>query len=284
MPEKKNHYTVMFLPDDNGRTFSIRLHKNIFRSLVAFLALFSLGIVVLLFSMGAIGIKLQLVQTLRQQKQALELENQRLRNAFQKIRKLEVLSEYLHQMSLDGLDQAKLAQFQIQHQAGTPDRGGAAAKQTGDSAQAGAENELAENAAVPHRDYAALIPTIPPLEGWVTKSFSSGSTGRDDHPGIDIAAASGTPIRSTAPGIVETVANDTYFGLLVTIRHQAGFVTRYGHCSQILVNKGDDIKRGQTIGLVGSTGRSTAPHLHYEILRDGKSLDPKEFMFLNMYD
>jgi len=64
----------------------------------------------------------------------------------------------------------------------------------------------------------------------------------------------------------------------VTIRHDFGFVTRYAHCSQVLVSVRDRVNRGQTIALVGNTGRSTAPHLHYEVLKDGKHVDPADYI------
>ena len=99
------------------------------------------------------------------------------------------------------------------------------------------------------------------------------------HLGVDFAAQKGTPIRSTAPGVVEDVINDTYFGLLITIKHKFGIMTRYGHCMQTLVSKGDKIERGQTVALLGNTGASSAPHLHYEILKDGKNVDPMKYMF-----
>jgi murein DD-endopeptidase MepM/ murein hydrolase activator NlpD len=65
---------------------------------------------------------------------------------------------------------------------------------------------------------------------------------------------------------------------MVTIKHGYGFMTRYGHCLQVLVNKGDHVERGQTIALVGNTGRSSAPHLHYEIIKEGKNVDPQEYI------
>jgi murein DD-endopeptidase MepM/ murein hydrolase activator NlpD len=96
---------------------------------------------------------------------------------------------------------------------------------------------------------------------------------------VDFAAQTGTLIRATAPGIVESVVFDTYFGLLITVKHRFGFVTRYGHCSQSLVSKGDKVRRGQTVALVGNTGRSSAPHLHYEVIKNGRHVDPLKYTF-----
>ena len=81
--------------------------------------------------------------------------------------------------------------------------------------------------------------------------------------------------------MVEDIINDENLGLLVTIKHDHGFMTKYGHCSQVLISKHVSVKRGQTIALVGNTGRSTAPHLHYEILKDGKNIDPAKYLFVH---
>jgi murein DD-endopeptidase MepM/ murein hydrolase activator NlpD len=124
-------------------------------------------------------------------------------------------------------------------------------------------------------DNIGSIPTISPVEGWITKSFLyDTSLMNNGHQGIDFAATEGTPIKSTAPGVVRDISNDKYFGLLVTVQHENGFVTRYGHCSQVLVSVHDRVKRGQTIALVGNTGRSSAPHLHYEVIKDGRYVNP----------
>ena len=126
------------------------------------------------------------------------------------------------------------------------------------------------------------FPNIYPVEGWITRKFNMDSTiSSTGHQGLDFAAATGTPIKATAPGVVGKIENDKYFGLLVTIHHDNGFITRYGHCSQILIGKHERVNRGQTIALVGNTGRSTAPHLHYEVIKDGKHIDPSQLILVH---
>jgi murein DD-endopeptidase MepM/ murein hydrolase activator NlpD len=88
----------------------------------------------------------------------------------------------------------------------------------------------------------------------------------------------GTPIKATAPGIVEDVRTDPFLGLLITVNHENGYTTKYGHCSQVLISMHDRVKRGQIIALVGNTGRSTAPHLHYELLKDEVNIDPLKYL------
>jgi murein DD-endopeptidase MepM/ murein hydrolase activator NlpD len=138
-------------------------------------------------------------------------------------------------------------------------------------------------AAQPRGQYGELalraIPIIRPVRGWVTREFTENPMDPAGlHRGVDIAAAEGTVIQATAPGVVEDVASDEFLGKTLAIRHNFGFETRYCHCAQILVGKGDHVLRGQTVALVGNTGRSSAPHLHYEVLKDGKQVDPQRYM------
>lgn len=107
------------------------------------------------------------------------------------------------------------------------------------------------------------------------------------HKGIDIPAWPGAPIVATADGIVIYASTATGFGLLVAISHRYGFQTLYGHCSKLLVRKGQQVKKGQIIAQVGSTGRSTGPHLHYEVRRRRGnkvvSLKPNSFLDLDIF-
>ena len=92
------------------------------------------------------------------------------------------------------------------------------------------------------------------------------------HEGTDFPAAYGTPIQATADGVVSRAAFDNEYGYFVDIQHKNGVVTRYAHAQELLVKQGDLVKQAQIIAKVGSTGRSTGPHLHYEVLRDGVTL------------
>ena len=84
----------------------------------------------------------------------------------------------------------------------------------------------------------------------------------------------GTPVRAAGGGLVQAAGTDPAYGLFVLVRHPEGYETIYGHASRLLVHEGDSVRTGQVIALSGSSGRSTAPHLHFEIRREGRSLDP----------
>jgi len=98
------------------------------------------------------------------------------------------------------------------------------------------------------------------------------------HEGIDFSAAHGEPVYATAGGIVKTSGKSGAYGNLVTINHGGGLQTRYAHLSEILVKRGDIVNKKDLIAYVGNTGRSTGPHLHYEIMLKKHSLDPKQYL------
>lgn len=99
------------------------------------------------------------------------------------------------------------------------------------------------------------------------------------HPGIDISAKKGTPIYAAADGVIRLAKYNGGYGNCVFIDHKYGYETRYGHMSKILVRAGQKVRRGDKIGLVGKTGLATASHLHYEVLHEGREVDPKKYFF-----
>jgi murein DD-endopeptidase MepM/ murein hydrolase activator NlpD len=132
------------------------------------------------------------------------------------------------------------------------------------------------------RSLLASTPTIWPVRGWITSSFGqriSPFTGRlQMHEGLDICARPGTPVKATAEGVIIYSGWKSDFGKLVTIDHGYGYRSRYGHLAKIYVKNGQRVKRGETIGSVGSTGRSTGPHLHYEVKVRGLPVNPKTYL------
>ncbi len=98
------------------------------------------------------------------------------------------------------------------------------------------------------------------------------------HKGIDFAAPAGSEVTAVAAGIVTWAGKRPGYGYLVEIDHGGGYVTRYGHNKRLLVKTGDRVERGQVIGRVGSTGRSTGPHVHFEVLRQGKVVNPRRYL------
>lgn len=125
---------------------------------------------------------------------------------------------------------------------------------------------------------ASATPSIWPITGWLSSGFGSRKdpfTGAQDfHPGLDISGDRGQPVVAPADGTVTTAAYSGNYGNLVSIDHGFGLATRFGHLSRFAVSAGQQVRRGDVIGYVGSTGRSTSPHLHYEVLVNGQLTNP----------
>lgn len=117
------------------------------------------------------------------------------------------------------------------------------------------------------------VPAVVPVEGAVVSRRTDAN-----HPGIDLVAPAGVLVRAAADGVVRERAEDREYGRYLLLAHSDGYVTFYGHLSEWTVRKGDTVLAGQAIGQVGSTGNSTAPHLHFEIRRGGRALDPATVM------
>jgi len=99
------------------------------------------------------------------------------------------------------------------------------------------------------------------------------------HTGLDIAAGYGSPIRTALGGRVAFVGWKGGYGKTVVVEHPNGYETLYGHCSTILVNRGDTVKRGDTIARIGSTGISTGPHVHFEVREHGSRINPERVLY-----
>jgi murein DD-endopeptidase MepM/ murein hydrolase activator NlpD len=125
-------------------------------------------------------------------------------------------------------------------------------------------------------------PSIAPARGWITSTFgyrqSPFTGGREFHKGLDIAGRSRTPIVASADGDVVFAGERRALGNSVTLRHGYGIETIYGHLEELEVKAGDKVKRGQKIGLMGNTGRSTGPHLHYQVHVNGTPVDPRNYI------
>ena len=129
---------------------------------------------------------------------------------------------------------------------------------------------------------AEATPSIWPAHGWISSTMGSRrdplTGGADFHAGLDIAGERGQPVYATAAGTVTQVGYQGAYGNLVAIDHGFGLETRYGHLLNFAVKKGAQVKRGDVIGHVGATGRATGYHLHYEVLANGRLLNPLQLL------
>lgn len=281
--QKKKYYTILFIPEGNLRTFSIHVHRNIVYSLCVFLLIFFVGFVLLVVKSGEIAAKLQLVYVLTSENKRLKEERAKIAYVAAKQDRIEQMGRYLQGIARSASsDQRKPQNYSLAlkgSKAGVVPRDNiddmldSITKSSTNKADDAARRNSAKEV------YLAALPNIQPVvDGWMTRGYLVEANDTEQvHNGVDYAAPQGTLIRATAPGIVENVLNDKYFGILLTIKHAYGMSTKYGHCLQVLVSKGDHVERGQTVALVGNTGRSSAPHLHYEVLKDGRNVDPANY-------
>ena len=133
------------------------------------------------------------------------------------------------------------------------------------------------------RDLLASTPSMWPVRGRISSHFGVRNSpfrqqGVDFHRGIDIAAPIGTPVYAPAKGVVAFAGVQGGYGNVIFVKHRGGLSTRYGHLDKILVKEGQKVERGDIIGHVGNTGRSTGPHLHYEVRVGGVSVNPMKYI------
>jgi murein DD-endopeptidase MepM/ murein hydrolase activator NlpD len=132
------------------------------------------------------------------------------------------------------------------------------------------------------RSIQSAKPSLWPVKGWITSGYGkrmsplTGEPGR--HMGVDIANETNTPIRATADGLVTYAGWQAGYGRLVVVEHGYGYSTRYGHCARVRVKVGEEVKRGQVLAYIGSTGHSTGSHCHYEVRLHGLPVDPGKYL------
>lgn len=141
-----------------------------------------------------------------------------------------------------------------------------------------------------HDKMLACIPAIQPVANKDLKQTASGYGTRIDpiyktvkfHSGMDFSARTGTPVYATGDGTIVAAGRDGLYGICIQINHGFGYVTKYAHLSKIHVRKGQKVVRGQHIGAVGSTGKSTGSHLHYEVHVNGQIVNPVNYYFMDL--
>ena len=299
----KKRYTIMILPDETAKVRKYRVHKKVVRFAIAGAVLFVLGLGYLITDYfgikGMVGEMERLRMETRQQREQLvafaksidDLQGEmgRLRQFDMKLRVMADLDGVVYPEQIMGIGGENPEPFNpLEGEISFQD------KALVDGMVAGLERLKVETD-VQERSFQELVeyledqksllastPSIWPVKGWLTSSFgyrTSPFTGRREmHKGIDVATRTGTPIIAPADGIVVFAGREGGFGNMLLIDHGYGIMTRYGHCSSLEIKKGDKVKRGDVIAKVGNSGRSTGPHLHYEVAVNGVSVNPMRYI------
>jgi murein DD-endopeptidase MepM/ murein hydrolase activator NlpD len=300
----ERRWTVMLVPHGSGSSRAVELSQTVVKALVGIGSVLALVILVLGTAAIARGVNIT-------RSRALERENRLLAEEIQRMReRLVGLTDTLTKFS-EREQELRLLAGLNPTDAGVQ-RGGiggpsgswserdslAALGPSGQQALAAREHmegllrranilvrsvSEAYDAMSRHRARLAAMPSIMPTRGWLTSAFMQERVHpllhlARPHEGIDVTAKMGTEIEAPAAGIVSDVKWQEGYGNMITLDHGYGLVTRYAHCSKILVARGQRVKRGQVIAWVGSTGISTGPHLHYEVWVNGKPVNPMRYV------
>lgn len=271
----RRYINFLIVPEGSPRSLKFRLSFLTARVVVGLVGLLLVFVLVLSALHGRLLYEVVIGKSLKQ-------ENERLRRYSVKVTKLERdLKEY------QGFVQrvAQLAGVRYPGQTTSSIASYSPEMDTEDQAEDSLSphgqrpSSFASDSALIESDPLRLIPTGLPIRGWVTQGFATNIPGFEgEHPGIDFAAKTGTQVKATADGKVTFAGWDEVYGFLVAVDHGNGYVTYYGHNSGNLVSVGDTAIRGQVIALSGNTGRSSAPHLHYEIRKDDIPINPDNFL------
>jgi murein DD-endopeptidase MepM/ murein hydrolase activator NlpD len=279
MSKDKRLYTFLILPTRSSKVRQFSIHHN-----VLYAAGGCLAALLVLTVYGAV--RLAQTETTNFRNYSLRAENRKLKeenDAYQNsYAKLKGQISYIEDMSKDLARQAKMEHSpEIDEQVGI---GGPETVTALDKTADNLEREVRLINARLRLDILRLssIPSGLPVNGYISDGYGMrrnpfSGEGRETHEGLDIAVDFGTPVTSTADGLVIYAAPHAGYGNLVILYHSNGITTRYGHLSRITVETGQRVKRGDQIGHAGSTGRSTGPHVHYEIRENDQPLDPARY-------
>ncbi len=250
---------VILVPEGGARTFSFQVRTILLVIGLIITGLLLVATITLVFSQGRLLVASRENTQLRRRIERMELEFEKVRALEMQLRRSEELRDEV--LTLLG-----------------------ARGQSLDSLHATAETMArvaygTDELRLRQEDFLRSVPTSWPARGPITRDFSSpGSAKNPYHPGIDVAAPTGTPVTAAAAGAVTYAGVDPEYGNMVIIDHGLGLETRYAHNARLTVRPGARVTRGQLIAAVGSTGNSTAPHLHFEILKDGVPVDPRKYL------
>lgn len=283
MNDDKRFYTFVFAPTAKSPLRKFNVHHRVIYSVLAFAGV---GLLTVLYGMYVIAQHAVVVTKLN----LTQRENRKLRE-----QNREATSKFeLLQTKLSFLDttQRKLAETsgisrsnEVVKAVGQGGPGEMGTLLDIEQATEALENELREIKVVYDRSQLRLAstPTGWPVRGYISDGFGSrrnpfGGGGYEMHAGLDIATNHGSPINATADGIVLFAGSYQGYGNVVVLDHGYGLTTRYAHMSSIEVEVGQHVTRGKKIGAVGSTGRSTAPHCHYEVRLHDRPVDPIHYL------
>ncbi len=255
----KDTFTVIVVPHDPQKTRNYKVPYRLFYVLLVFVGIGLMAMVVFLATYGRLLLKAREAVVLERQVEELTRRNEQIGEIVRNLSELHAMDLKVRQMlGVDIAAEDSLAMSRSQETDLLPE----------------------EEAAGSREQMLRAIPSFWPVRGYMTKSYNmaGGPGDLDYHPGIDIGVDRGTPVRAAASGYVEEAGWDDTYGYYVRIDHGYGIKTLYGHNDRLVVMRGERVGRGQTIAYSGNSGRSTAPHLHFEVTQDNVNVDPLKYL------
>lgn len=255
----KNTFSLIVVPHDHSKTRTYKVPYRLFYVLIAFLGIGMVAVVIFVATYGRVLLQAREAAQLERQVEELTKRAEQVGELRRRLTELHAMDLKVRQMlglDLPAEDSIGLSRTQVVE----------------DFAGGGARGETEQ--------MLRAIPSFWPVRGYITRGFNIGGGPSDGqyHPGIDIAVQRGTPVRSAAAGYVIEAGWDDTYGYVVRIDHGYGIKTAYGHNDRLAVLQGERVGRGQTIAWSGNTGRSSAPHLHFEVTKDNVQEDPLKYL------
>lgn len=273
MPERKSEWTVVVLSETQARMRQFRVKKTWL--IVAVAAAVACVTLLLVLSIMTWSLSSQIEDNTAMKARLVELEqtNDRIRDLAQRLAELKQFEQQLRRGLLLPEGTVPSADALL-----SDDSAATLESLPEDATVLGVYAERASDAVV-ESVLPSDVPTLPPVRGYVTRQFEH-KTSLDvaDHHGLDVAAREGTPVLASAHGLVLFAGWSYPYGNLVIIAHKSGYQSFYGHNQILLVQPGDRVLQGQPIALLGNSGRSSAPHLHFEIWKDGVRVNPESVL------
>ncbi|MCX5754030.1 MAG: M23 family metallopeptidase [Candidatus Krumholzibacteria bacterium] len=255
----KGKFSIIVVPHDLKKTRTVRIPYALFYAIVGILAAGIAVMIVFAATYGALLLKVQEGRMYKRQLEELEkrqVQIVELRRNVAQLRSMNLQVRRMLGLVVTPGDSAAILQVE---------RGNAAVP----------EGLRVEQAAM-----LRAIPTFWPVRGFITNRFSQAGGEKDTifHGGIDIAVDRGTPVRAAASGYASEAGWNDSYGYYVQIDHGYGIKTLYAHADMLVVSKGERVAQGQTIAYSGNTGRSTAPHLHFQVTQNNIPVDPLKYL------
>lgn len=263
----KKYLSLIVVPHDNSKMRNFRFSYSLLYTFTGLVAIFLLTVLFFVVSYGTILVKAHRTAGLASENAKLLERNAQIDSLRTELVRLQTMGIQIKKMLGVGLSfEDSILVANLSPGVNSP------------AISAGAE--IAETARSEQQQLLKAIPSLWPIKGYVTKDFytTGGEKNAQYHPGMDIAAKRNTPVKASAEGVVITSGWDDTYGYVVVVDHGFGLTSLYGHNARNLVNVGDRIARAQTIAFLGSTGKSTAPHLHFEVKKNGVPVDPRNYL------